>query len=547
VTDGRRRAVLIIGGLAAVAVIIAGYLVLRPSSDSDVDTKPAAATPTTSAAPSIGKTVDAFLKLLGAGNGAEAAKMTDDPPAAQAAITTFGRNTAPTVIKFVRKTSVEAKPGDTTLKVPVKADWSIGGGSWDYETSLDMVRKDGNWVVKWAPSILHPQVAAGQNLAVLGAVGKSGEAAVVGDDGKPLAVWDATGAKPVDPKSSPLILSTMTRGSSGPGVVDTRHVSLVDAAGKEVGTPLHGDKGSPAASGPIESTLNASISIAAQNAVAKATQPTMLVAIKPSTGGIVAVAQNDAAGSALRALNGGYQPGSTFKVVTAAAGIQQQGLSPDSDVQCPGQGTYSGRTIHNANFEIGPTKLRTAFARSCNTTFAEIASKLPMDALSKAASQFGLNSDYTIPGLTTELGKVESSDSGSRQVENSIGQGTVTASPLGMALVAATVAARKAVTPQLIRDVPTQVGTGYKAPPAAVLDQIRTMMNEVVATGTAKQLKGVKGLAGKTGTAETTNDGAEAHGWFIGIRGDMAFAVLVQDAGSSAAAITVAGAFLGGF
>ncbi|MFD1048178.1 penicillin-binding transpeptidase domain-containing protein, partial [Kibdelosporangium lantanae] len=250
----------------------------------------------------------------------------------------------------------------------------------------------------------------------------------------------------------------------------------------------------------------------------------------------------------LSALNGQYQPGSTFKIATAAAGIQNADLSAESDVNCPGTGSFNGRTIHNANdFELGQVKLRTAFAHSCNTTFAGMASKLPLDALKNAASQFGLNADYTVPGLTTELGKVEVSDSPARQVENSIGQGNVLASPLGMAVVAGTVATCKQITPQLFTDTKTEVTTGYQPPPAGVCAQLRTMMADVVAPGgTAQSLKGIKGLMGKTGTAETTNQGSEANGWFVGIKGDLAFAVLVKDGKSSATANAVTARFLAG-
>jgi beta-lactamase class D len=544
VIEGRRRVVLIVGGVAAVAVIVAGFLVLWPS---DKPTADPGAVPTIANTPSTGKVVDAFLKLVTSGDAASASSMTDDPPTAQADLATFGKNIAPTVVAFIRTTTSEPAAGATTAKATVGVNWKLDSGAWTYQTSLDLVLKDGKWLMKWAPSMLYATLVPGQNLALLGKVGESGQPAVLGDDGKPLMTWDGASAKAADPKISPLILQTMVRGTSGPGVADTRHVSVVDAAGKVVGPSVHGTDSAPASTEPVKSTLNASVSIAAQNAVESAKQPTMLVAIKPSTGGILAVAQNSAAGTALTALHGQYQPGSTFKIATAAAGIQQAGLSPESDVQCPGSGTFSGRTIHNAGFELGPTKLRTAFARSCNTTFADIASQLPTDALKKAATQFGLNADFDIPGVTTELGKVEASDSPARQVENAIGQGTVTVSPLGMALVVATVAARHAVTPQLLKDEHTTVTTGYTAPPAAVLDQLRSMMIDVVKVGTASKLKGITGLAGKTGTAETTNNGTEAHGWFVGIRGDVAFAVLVQDGGSSSVALDVAGQFLKGF
>jgi cell division protein FtsI/penicillin-binding protein 2 len=269
----------------------------------------------------------------------------------------------------------------------------------------------------------------------------------------------------------------------------------------------------------------------------------MLVAIRSSTGGILAVAQNAAAGETPNALNGLYAPGSTFKIATATAAMTQAGMSPDSDVQCPGTGTFGGRLIKNANsFDEGAIKLHVAFAKSCNTTFADIAAKLPADGLKKAADQLGLNSNFTIPGITTELGKVEAASNPTQRVEDGIGQGKVLASPLGMAVVAATVASGKKITPKLWIGNDTHVGADYQPPPGTHLASLRQMMGEVVSSGTATTLRGLR-VSGKTGTAETNNDGTKAHGWFVGFKGDVAFAVLVVDAGSSKAALDVSRAF----
>jgi hypothetical protein len=532
------------GALAAVAVIVAGVLILWPEGDKP-DAAPA--TPKFDQGPSSSQVVDNFLKLASAGNAAEAAALTDNPAAAQAALTALGKNTSPAVVQFARKGSADAQPNAGAVKVPISGTLKLNADN-TWQSSLDLVRSGDKWIVKWTPAVIHPKLAEGQSIAVVGQVGQSGQVAVLSEDGKPLMTWDGAGAKAVDPKISPLLLRALVGGSSDPGAADSRHISIIDAAGKEVGEPLYGQKATATATEPVKSTVNGAIAIAAQNAVAKASQPTMLVAIRPSTGGILAVAQNDAAGTSPTALNGLYQPGSSFKIVTAAAAIQQAGKTVDSDVTCPGSATISGRTIRNADFDIpGTTKLRTAFARSCNTTFGEIAAALPADGLKKAANQFGLNADFTIPGITTELGKVQDAGSGPQRVEDSIGQGNIQASPLGMAVVAATVAARKAVTPQLRKDVKTEVTAGYTAPPPAVLAQLQTMMSDVVTGGTGQTLKKFAGLRGKTGTAETSNNGAEAHGWFVGYRGDVAFAVLVKDGNSSKPALDVSAAFLSGF
>jgi cell division protein FtsI/penicillin-binding protein 2 len=268
----------------------------------------------------------------------------------------------------------------------------------------------------------------------------------------------------------------------------------------------------------------------------------VLVAIQPSTGDLLAVAQNASAGNRPIALNGLYPPGSTFKIATAAAVIGAGHADVGTALPCPGSTTVGQRTIANADFSLGEVPLRTAFARSCNTTFAELGADLPPDALVGAANRLGLGADFEIPGITTELGSVPAASNTAEQVENSIGQGTVRASCLGLAVVAATVADGRAVTPRLWRGLDTTVLTGYEAPPGHVLDSLRTMMRAVVTDGTGSALAGHGEVHGKTGTAQVENS---AHGWFVGYRGDLAFATLVVDGSTSGTAVEVTGAFLG--
>ena len=111
--------------------------------------------------------------------------------------------------------------------------------------------------------------------------------------------------------------------------------------------------------------------------------------------------------------------------------------------------------------------------------------------------------------------------------------------------MAATVANRSAVTPKLYTSLTTQVIKGYDPPPPGTLSALRSMMREAVTSGTAANLSRYGSVAGKTGTAQY-GDGTTSHGWFAGYRGDVAFAVLVEAAGSSAPAVTVSGKFLGG-
>lgn len=297
--------------------------------------------------------------------------------------------------------------------------------------------------------------------------------------------------------------------------------------------------------GDIASTLDAGMLLAGEAALAPLPTPATIVAIQPSTGNVLAVAQNapaDAQGPI--ALTGLYPPGSTFKTVTVSAALQAGQVTPDSIVSCPGTENIEGRQIPNDdNFELGDVPLHTAFARSCNTTMGRLAVDLPPDALTKAAAQLGLGIDFVAPGMTTVTGSVPVADTSALRVEEGIGQGKVTASPFGMALVAATLAHGSVPAPTIVEGQP---GVPDRAPdplPAAVDEQVQAMMRETITGGTATQLQDIPGMLGKTGTAEYIDD-THAHGWFVGIRGDLALAVFVSDAGSSTPAVDAAGRFL---
>jgi cell division protein FtsI/penicillin-binding protein 2 len=359
--------------------------------------------------------------------------------------------------------------------------------------------------------------------------------AVVDRDGTPLVVTTDDGTAPADPAVAPRLTGALGREAGGQG---GWYVALVDGAGTEVEV-LHGTRTTPQAA-----TLGVPVQKAAQAAVDTQANAALLVAIQPSTGDILAVAQNPAAGDALVALNGQYPPGSTFKIATAAALIEGGVADTETVVPCPASTRVNSRTIDNAGFDLPDGPLRRTFAMSCNTTFAKQGAKLLPAALPAAANQFGLGADFTIPGVTTETGDVPTPANGTEQVEDSIGQGRVQVSCFGLALMTATVAAGRAVTPRLWRDRPTEVGTGYQGPPANVVRSLRTMMRDVVTSGRATALAGYGKVYGKTGTAETGGGGA--HGWFAGYRDDLSFAVLVEEAGTSAAAVDVTGKFLAG-
>lgn len=305
------------------------------------------------------------------------------------------------------------------------------------------------------------------------------------------------------------------------------------------------EKTDPKPAPSVSVSLNKKVQKAADDALksAPAGKQAMIVAIQPSTGAILAVAQNaeaDKKGSL--GLSGQYPPGSGFKIVTAAAGAQHQGLTPDSTVSCPGTLNLYGRAVTNYNgFSLGDVPLSKAFAKSCNTTFADVSTKLQPGELSDTAKQFGLGLDYDIPGLTTLTGSVPRGDEPLERTESGYGQGADLASPFGMAMVAATVAAGRTPTPYLIKGEETKANHQVLGVAPGVLDTVRTMMRKVVTEGTARGVAGAGEVYGKTGEAEV-NDGS--HAWFDGYRGDLAFSTLVVYGGGSEISVELTNKFL---
>ncbi|MBF6261817.1 penicillin-binding transpeptidase domain-containing protein [Nocardia farcinica] len=277
---------------------------------------------------------------------------------------------------------------------------------------------------------------------------------------------------------------------------------------------------------------------AAQRAVDVPKEQTMMVVIRPSTGAILAVAQNEAADrDGPMATIGQYPPGSIFKTVTAAAAMHEGLATPDTIVPCPSQIVIGERTIPNYNmFSVGSVPMATAYERSCNTSFAKLASELPADALHVTAAGLGVGPDYTVVGLPTTSGSVPPAEDMVQRSEDGIGQGKVVVSPFGMALMAATVANGSAPVPWLIGGRETIVDGERPAIDPAVIEGLRLMMRKVITGGTATRIVDQGEVYGKTGEAEVEGG---SHSWFVGYRGDIAFATLLVKGGSSDNAVAV--------
>ncbi len=522
--DRTRRWILLCGGLVTVAAIGAGAATVW-GGGTEPDPIAHAAT-----VPQPALYVQRFFASLGSGDADDAASVTDGADVALDVLRRTVNGMGEATVGAVVADQPAVAADTTTATVTADLTWTMPGRrTWAYPVQVELRRQPDRRRIPWTPTVLHPRLVDGQALAY---TPLPGAGAVVDRDGTPIDQWGVR----------PAIVDEIRRSAGPLDGADGARVATVDAAGTPVEV-LHDEATLPA--GTMTATLSRPVQIAAQAAVDLRPTPAMIVALQPSTGEILAVAQNQAV-SGTNPLVGRYPPGSTFKIVTAAAAMEEGLAGQNTALPCPESVTVKGRTVRNDGFGLGDVPLHTAFARSCNTTFARLGGDLPAESLPHGAARFGIGKDFAMPGATTNTGSVPRPDDDAKRVEASFGQGDVVVSPFGMALAAATVASGRAVSPMLLRGKETIGDSGPEPPSAPVVRALRAMMREVVTAGTATALGGLGQVAGKTGTAEYGTSGG-SHGWFVGYRGDLAFAVLVQDAGSSDAAVEATAGFLSGF
>ena len=307
----------------------------------------------------------------------------------------------------------------------------------------------------------------------------------------------------------------------------TRRIVIRDAEGVPVET-LEKFPGEPGK--PLRLTLDAEVQDAAEAALNGEKGKVSLVAVQPSSGDVLAVANRPSDDTFNRGFEGQYPPGSTFKVVSTAA-LLESGLRTDEIVDCPPTATVGG--LQFRNFEgsaAGAVPFTQDFAESCNTAFVSLSSRLEPDDYPATAEAFGLGREYD-SAVPMYAGSVPAPKDAAEQAAATIGQGRNLASPLAMAGVAATVADGRWRQPRLLADDPREAGEQL---PDEVVGELRELMRLVVTSGTGTALSGLPGSpAGKSGTAEFgSGDPPPTHGWFIAFRGDLAVAVIVEGAAS---------------
>ncbi len=232
--------------------------------------------------------------------------------------------------------------------------------------------------------------------------------------------------------------------------------------------------------------------------------------IKPSDGSVLALAG--------LAVSAPQPPGSSFKIITAAAALQNGVAKMSSSYPVRTAATLSGVALRNAGDESCGGSLTNSFAHSCNSVFGPLGAKLGSKRLVAAAERFGFNEQPEIPAAKKSTIPRKLKDSLAVGA-SAIGQDRDLATPLEMASVAATIANGG------VRIKPWLAGkrnARKRVVSAKVAANVRGMMVAVVqgGTGTAAAIPGVT-VAGKTGTAElvSTADIAQnarnTTAWFV--------------------------------
>jgi hypothetical protein len=447
-----------------------------------------------------------FLAAWQDGHIGKAASYTDHPAAAAAALTSYhdGLN-----LHGLRVTAQSATAQgivtfavDATVGLPANAAVTA---TWSYASHLHAYARHGGWWVSWDPAIVAPNLTAGQKLVSVPIAPGAAEVA------------DAAGNNlqySSDPGLDHIAAALRTHAPAGLGTPGIE-VALAGPSGAPVASTAD-VLSHPVATGVVKTTIDPTVEAAAQSAVQGHPDSSMVV-IQPSTGDILAVANND--GQNDFALTARVAPGSTNKIITSTA-LFATGLvsSPSQGVQCPQELVINGNTFKNDKGESEPpgTPFLTDFAASCNNAFARWYTSLGASTLAQTAQKYyGLNQQWNIgigPGgpyyaipPTAYTGEL---------AQELFGQGALEASPLAMASVAATVDAGLFKQPIVVAGQPQLAATPL---PSSVHQYLWQLMRAVTQAGgtAAGVFDGVSSAVyGKTGTADVSGQG-QPNSWMV--------------------------------
>ncbi|MFJ8004230.1 penicillin-binding transpeptidase domain-containing protein [Streptomyces fagopyri] len=514
----------IIGSVFAVMVGGAGYGAFNVVTALDGNDSAGGPAPVKTGPPSGAEVEETSAKFLAAwakGDATKAATYTNYASQAEGLLAGYRADAHLTGVRITPGT-----PSGASVPFSVKATVSFEGKSKPlaYDSELTVVRGEttGKALVDWKPSVVHPDL-------------KEGDTLVTGESASP----------PIEAVDrNDVVLTAEKYPSLGP-ILDALREKYGDDAGGTAGIELaihHASEGAGDTTlltlaqgkpGKLRTTLSASAQAAAEKAVARYAESSV-VAVKPSTGEVLAVANHRADGFNAAFL-GKLAPGSTMKIISAATLIDNGITTANGPAPCPDTATWQSQTFHNLTGMAPQEKatLSDSFSRSCNTAFVKYADEVKVDSLTDEAQQrFGLGQNNWKTGIESFDGSVPASG-GPDTAANLIGQGQVQLSPLNMASVTATAMTGAFRQPVIVspRLDNREIATAKGLSPGTVA-QLRTMMNRTAVSGTAAQvMAGLTGRIGaKTGSAEVDAQ-SRSNSWFTGYRNDIAAAAMTQQGG----------------
>ncbi|MCU1595660.1 MAG: penicillin-binding protein transpeptidase, partial [Frankiales bacterium] len=358
-----------LGILVAVAVLVAGTVVVldrRAEAQRKRDRHDAQA---------VGMS---FLQAWQAKRFADMGRLTAEDPDAGTSFANLERRLQ------VTKTTITpgSLAGDGT-HLPFHVALVLAGlGPVEWDNTLVLVKRRPGWRVGFTSSTVYPGLRNGQGLRRSQPLTSRGQ--LVDRHGTPIRAADADlaanvlGSDGASKTGLERIYDAQLTGSSG-GSVD-----VVDLAANAVQATVKAFPPHP--SMPVRTTLDLPMQQAAEAALAGVSQPSAMVVVDTATGEIRAVVNRPVAG--LPAAFRSEAPGSTFKVVVAAAALQH-GYTPATTVECPATVVFGGKAFKNDEPLPARMSLATAFAVSCNTAFLKVADTLPKGTLRTTSLQFG--------------------------------------------------------------------------------------------------------------------------------------------------------------
>jgi cell division protein FtsI/penicillin-binding protein 2 len=264
-----------------------------------------------------------------------------------------------------------------------------------------------------------------------------------------------------------------------------------------------------------------------------------IVAVRASTGEVLAIAQHQASGPlpAAGALNAQLAPGTAFTIVSAAA-LAKEGVTPSTSMPCAGSFTVQGRTFTSEG-SGAQRPFGTDFAEGCSTAFVGLSERLTASEWAQVVREFGIGSDWSQLQVPAFSGSVPSAVGDANLAAQTIGQGNVRMSLLSMAMVAATVDAGRWHVPQVLQ-APDPPSAGALLD-TGVMNTVRGLMRGAVRSGAAQSAsRPGPQVYGQVGMVHT---GSGWMSWFVGYRGDIAIAVIETGKTPQLSAAALAGAF----